>query len=330
MAYCTSCGSPASVTDKYCRECGSTLQAEPREAGASTTQQRPPKPRWRLALVGVLVVGLLIGGVLLIGKHGSVRDPELAAAKTTLDTYLAFAVNGDKAAMWDMVHPDSKAMYRDFRDFASNNGVTDRQIVYFLADWRIESAGRLGSWKGYPDVITCKVRLSYELHTLADILDRAFLGGIAPSKQTTRTTLFLVRAGDDWYIFSEHSSNAATDGSSTGPDETASDAPTDPDAEADIPTITARELISDYTGRGMLRMHYKGQVINVTGVVKDVSSSSLNLEGPHSLLWVSCAFEVSHLGQLSGLSKGETITVQGMCTGGGLFGPTLNDCRIVG
>jgi len=318
------------VTDKYCRECGSTLQAEPREAGASTVEQRPPKPRRRLALIGVIVVGLLIGGVLLIGKYGVVRDPELTAAKTTLDTYLAYAVNGDKAAMWDLVHPDSKSRYKGFSDFASNNGVTDRQIVYFLADWRIESAGRLGSWKGYPDVITCRVRLSYELHTLADILDRAFLGGIVPSKQTTRTTLFLVRAGDEWYVFSEHASSAATDSPSIGPDESASDAPTHLDGEADIPTITARELISDYTGRGMLRMQYKGQVINVTGVVKDVSSSSLNLVGLHSLLWVSCAFEGSHLGQLSGVSAGETITVQGMCTGGGLFGPTLNDCRIVG
>jgi ribosomal protein L37E len=330
MPYCPNCGSEFNTSAKYCRACGFSLEVEPKEVKTHEAGQKLWKKAWFLAVIGVLLVGLIIGAVLLINKHNSAQDIELASARATLNIYLGYAVQQDKASMWDMVYPDSKVLYKDSNDFASNNGITNYEMFYELNNWDIESAEKISSWKTYSNVVSCKVSLDYKLNTLADMFNWAFLGGVAPSEQKITTTLFLIKVGDQWEIYSEHSSSSVPEGPGTSSNGSQTNSSPTTGNETTIPTITAGELISDFNANGVLGMKYKDQVIKVTGVVNDISSSSVDLAGPHSYEWVSCEFESSQLGQLANLSNGETITIQGTCTGGFIFGPTMDNCKVVG
>ena len=115
MPYCENCGAEVSKTAIFCKSCGMHLEPEPKEAETHEVVQKPWKKKWFLAVVGVLLVGLTIGAVLLINKHNPLQDVELASAKGTLNTYLGYVIQKNKPAMWDMVHPDSKALYKDFK-----------------------------------------------------------------------------------------------------------------------------------------------------------------------------------------------------------------------
>jgi hypothetical protein len=329
MPYCPNCGFESVSSDKYCRACGLHLETGSEEVTRDEVGRKLWKKKWFLLVIGLLVVGLIIGAVLLVDRHGLAEDADLIAARATLNSYLGYAVQQDKAAMWDMIHPDSKILYENFDDFASNNGITDCQIVYVFDDWDVESAEKIPSWRTYVDVVLCKVGLSYKLHTLADIVDIAFLGGIVPREQEVTATVFLVEVDGQWTIFSEHSPSSVSGDTSSSSNESQTDSSSTAIDESAIPTITAQELIKEFNTKGMLGMKYRDQVIKVTGVIDDILSSSVNLAGPHSLEWISCEFESSQLGQLASLSKGQTITVQGVCTGGFIFGPTLNECEVV-
>jgi hypothetical protein len=329
MPYCPNCGSESVSSDKYCRTCGFHFGIEPKEVNTREVGQKLWKRKWFLAVIGLLLVGLIIGAVLLINRHGFVQDIDLASAKASLNSYLGYAVQQDKAAMWDMVHPDSKALYRDFDDFASNNGITNYLIAYVLSDWDTKSAEKISFWKTYSNVVACKVSLTYTLHPLASMLDWAFLGGIVPSEQEMTLTLSLVKVGDQWEVFSEHSSNSATGGPSVSSNESQTNSSPTTVNETAIATVTAQELISEFNAKGMFEMKYRDQVIRVTGVVKDILSSSVNLAGPNFFEWVSCNFESPQLGQLANLSEGQKITIQGICTGGFIFGPELDKCKVV-
>jgi uncharacterized repeat protein (TIGR02543 family) len=200
MPYCPNCGSEFNTSAKYCRTCGFHLEVEPKEVKAHEPGRKLWKKAWFLAVMGVLLVGLIIGAVLLINRHRAVQDIDLSFAKATLNAYLGYAVQQNPTAMWNMVHPDSKALFKDLDDFTLNNDITEYRHIYVLAKWNIESVDKLASWKGYSNVIACKVSLGYQLDPLVSMLELAFLGGIVPDEQQVTINMFLVKVDDQWKI----------------------------------------------------------------------------------------------------------------------------------
>ena len=90
--------------------------------------------------------------------------------------------------------------------------------------------------------------------------------------------------------------------------------------EASI-TVTARQLHADYEANGVAAEgRYEGEVLLVTGEVKTIDKAAysddvyvvLSADWPGK---IKCYFAKSNAGQASQLSKGEVITVKGMCDG---------------
>jgi len=272
------------------------------------------------------IIGIFTGCI-----GAGTQDVEVAAAKGVLNIYLGYAAKQDKSAMWDTLHPDSKNTYRNFNDFASNNGITNYQDIYNLNNWNIESADKISSWKIYSNVVACKVTLNYKLDTMLSILEKVFIGGVVPDKEEITTTIFLIKANDQWAVFSENSSGSAPEDTSTSPNETQPESlPTTP-SQSDIPTISAKELISEFDTKLLTEseLEYLDQVIRVTGVVQSISSSIVDLTYSGGLDWVCCNFNSSNSEQLMELSEGDEVTIQGTLKDESIFVPVLVDCKVV-
>ena len=271
-------------------------------------------------------IGILTGCI-----GGGIQDAEVASAKGVLNIYLGYAAKQDQSAMWETLHPDSKNTYRDFNDFASNNGITTYEDYYYLNDWTIESADKISNWKIYSNVVACKVNLNYKFDSTLNLLD---ILGIAPDEQEVSTTIFLIKSNYQWMVFSENSSILSPEDTNASPNETQPESlPTTPN-ESDIPTISAKELISQFDYKSLVtgeEMDYLNQVIRVTGVVQSISSSIVDLtySGSGGLEWVCCNFDSSNSGQLTKLFNGDGVIIQGTLKNESIFVPVLVDCEVV-
>jgi hypothetical protein len=141
--------------------------------------------------------------VALKGGSVTVSNLEIESAKSSLETFLSYAIQKNNKAMWEMINPDSKAMFKDIYDYEQRNGITSYQIFYDLSEYNIEATKNLSTWKEYSDVVACKVALTYNMHPLAGLLEGFFLGfSIAPQKQTVTQTLYLIKiSNENWTVF---------------------------------------------------------------------------------------------------------------------------------
>lgn len=98
-------------------------------------------------------------------------------------------------------------------------------------------------------------------------------------------------------------------------------------------TVSAEKLYSDYEDNGVAADgKYKGKVIRVTGVVNNIDRDIMDniyvtLKGDQYFGDIQCFFSESYVGIASQLSKGQRITVKGMCDGK-LMNVMLNGCVI--
>jgi hypothetical protein len=85
--------------------------------------------------------------------------------------------------------------------------------------------------------------------------------------------------------------------------------------------VSARQLYADYEANGVAADEkYKGKVLQVTGVINDIDRDIMDniyvtLKGDQYFGDIQCFFAESHLGTASQLSKGQKITVKGLCDG---------------
>jgi hypothetical protein len=85
--------------------------------------------------------------------------------------------------------------------------------------------------------------------------------------------------------------------------------------------VSARKLYSDYDANGVSAdMKYKGKVLSVTGTVKKIDKDFMDkiyvsLKGDGYYGDIRCYFAESHIQEAANLSKGQTITVKGICDG---------------
>jgi len=110
---------------------------------------------------------------------------------------------------------------------------------------------------------------------------------------------------------------------------------TEPESTSGIIQVTAKQLYADYDAN-VIAAHnkYKGQVLQVSGTVYEISKDILGdplivLDTGHSMDAIYCHFDKKEESQLVQLAKGQEITVQCMSTGFSLLSPSLTDCILV-
>ena len=113
---------------------------------------------------------------------------------------------------------------------------------------------------------------------------------------------------------------------------TASIAPT---AYAQEPIkITPKQLADEYDENEIAAdQKYKGKILEMSGEIDDFGKGIfdapyIKLEAGF-LSWVYCYLSKSYEPQLAQLSKGQRVTVQGVCDGIGFAYPELKDCILV-
>lgn len=126
-------------------------------------------------------------------------------------------------------------------------------------------------------------------------------------------------------------------GSEGAPPSTPSTGPpsTSPPAPAAI-EVTADELIQAYEANEVAAdAKYEGKILNVTGVVDNVGKDIVDTpyvvltSGGEWEVWgVQCMFDKEHEPELAQLAVGQTVTVQGRCSGY-LINVLVRDCIIV-
>jgi hypothetical protein len=102
--------------------------------------------------------------------------------------------------------------------------------------------------------------------------------------------------------------------------------------------VTASQLLDEYDANEVAAdMKYQGKLIAVTGYVHYISSSStgdsrVSLGSTQEVAFledtVECYFRIIHQPQVAQLSKGQLITIAGICHGKGLFSVKLKECYI--
>ena len=86
-------------------------------------------------------------------------------------------------------------------------------------------------------------------------------------------------------------------------------------------TVSARQLYADYEANGVAADgKYKDKVLQVTGVVNTIDRDIMDkiyvtLKGDQYFGDIQCYFAESHTQEAANLSKGQTITVKGICDG---------------
>jgi len=102
-------------------------------------------------------------------------------------------------------------------------------------------------------------------------------------------------------------------------------------AVAQIPIqVSADELDTAYNNNAVAAdMQYKGKLLDVTGGVALISSDSIQLNVSNFLDSIFCHLSNPNLNQLASLSKGQVVTMEGICTGSNLFGVDMNKCIII-
>jgi len=113
------------------------------------------------------------------------------------------------------------------------------------------------------------------------------------------------------------------------PAPTATPEPTPTKTETRI-KITAKELDQAYwDNKAAADQKYKGKLLEVSGCVIAIDYKYINLEATNSLTPVTCRLRSGQESQLAKLVKGQWATVEGICTGSGFFGVTLEDCFLI-
>lgn len=98
-------------------------------------------------------------------------------------------------------------------------------------------------------------------------------------------------------------------------------------------SVTATKLHADYDANAVAAdERYKDKVLEVTGKVtgigKDIMDTPyVTLDSGNQFMSVQCMFADEHKSELSGLSKGQTVTIVGKCDGQ-LMGVLLRGCRL--
>ena len=105
--------------------------------------------------------------------------------------------------------------------------------------------------------------------------------------------------------------------------------------EAPAISVSAADILAAYEANEVSAdKQYKGNKLSVTGVVNNISvvlnqtSVVLTSGGEYEFLGVRCYFkDEAEIEKISNLSKGTTITVEGVCSGYGIE-PMIQDCVI--
>jgi|TARA_B110000858_G_scaffold160290_1_gene184290 hypothetical protein len=85
--------------------------------------------------------------------------------------------------------------------------------------------------------------------------------------------------------------------------------------------VSAKKLYADYDANGVSAdMKYKGKVLSVTGKINNIDKDFMDeiyvsLKGDEYFGDIQCYFAESHIQEAANLSKGQTITVKGVCDG---------------
>jgi hypothetical protein len=260
-------------------------------------------------------------------------------AKTVLDQFLSDAKASNYPAMWAMLSPDCQALYSNESDFESNNSVAQKNGYYLLSSYYIGSASILPSWQNYSNVPEIQVVLVANENPTANIVSTilsdiipglGLIDGMVPTTTVTSWEAHLIQVGNNWEIYCERASGTAPSNSNsititTNPSTTQSTTSTT--QLSGVPTVTAQDLVSEFNAGGIIGLKYTGEIINVTGVINAVTATSLTLVGTSSE-GVTCNFSSANVSQLAGLSTGQTVTIQGKCTGS-LVGPSLDGCGVI-
>ena len=91
--------------------------------------------------------------------------------------------------------------------------------------------------------------------------------------------------------------------------------------EHPVLTVSAAELYAEYKANEVAAdQRYKGRVVAVSGVVDNIGKGIMGtmyvaLDTGEMVGSVQCMFGKEHANSLAGLSKGQSVTIQGKCTG---------------
>ena len=97
--------------------------------------------------------------------------------------------------------------------------------------------------------------------------------------------------------------------------------------------VSAKKLYLDYDANGVSAdMKYKGKVLSVTGKINNIDKDFMDeifvtLKGDEYFGDIQCYFSKSHVQEAANLSKGQTITVKGICDGQ-MMNVILKGCKI--
>lgn len=103
--------------------------------------------------------------------------------------------------------------------------------------------------------------------------------------------------------------------------------------------ISANELYAEFEANEVAADEkYKGKYVKVTGIVTEISSGGtftqacilLNVEDSIIFGDVQCNFNNDESKKIAELTKGQTVTVAGLCSGLGTINLDINNCEIVG
>jgi hypothetical protein len=97
--------------------------------------------------------------------------------------------------------------------------------------------------------------------------------------------------------------------------------------------ITAYQISSDYESNEVAAdLKYRDQIFRISGVVEEISRSFtermvVSLEG-YNYREIHCDFSEEHINIISKLYKGQSIIIEGKCTGKMIGSVILEDCVI--
>jgi hypothetical protein len=97
--------------------------------------------------------------------------------------------------------------------------------------------------------------------------------------------------------------------------------------------ISARDLCAYYNSNGVAAdALFKDQIIEVTGVVKQIESMFgvpfVYLDTRDPICDIQCYFAPGSEAQLLSLQKGQRVTIRGVCEGKAVFNVVLGDCSV--
>jgi hypothetical protein len=229
--------------------------------------------------------------------------------------------------MWDMLHIDSQNYFSGEGDFESNNNIAPKDGLYLIDSYYIGQGQLLNTWDSYSNVVEIQVVIVSDKNVLADFILGLIplIGDLLTSTPDTSIAVWdahCVLVDNQWKIFCERNSSAPQYTETT----TTTTAITTP-----VPgslQVTAQQLYLDYQNDPQgADLKYTGKTIWVTGVV-DLSDyyflSRITLDEV-----VLCYLADDNL--VSNLVTGQTITLQGYCTGENWLNTCviLEDCILI-